>query len=165
MYFSTLPKEKKWIELDVLPLIWFSYKVKVILCKLTSNKNDPNVKQNTSGPAMSVSCDIVLSVDRNGFKTDNVCKVSEKKIEEIILIQFFFFYIKFNRKGAEIFDFVTIKKFNTIFYQHCNVLAILSKFKFNNIQYVHCILCTDYAQKVNTMKNKKTDNWHRPLKI
>lgn len=45
---------------------------------LTSNKNEPNVKQNTSGPAKSVSCKIVWSVVRNGFKTDSVCKKIKK---------------------------------------------------------------------------------------
>lgn len=41
---------------------------------LTRSKNEPNVKQNTSGPAKSVSCNIVWSVVRNGFNTDNVWK-------------------------------------------------------------------------------------------
>lgn len=41
--------------------------------QLTKSKNDPNAKQNTSGPAKSVSCKMVWSVVLNGFNTDNVC--------------------------------------------------------------------------------------------
>ena len=50
---------------------------------LTSNKKAPNVRQNTNGPAISVSCNMFWSVVRNGFSTERVWKEGER--ERIIL--------------------------------------------------------------------------------
>lgn len=42
------------------------------LLSLTSRRNPPNAKQNTNGPARSVSSIMDASVCCSGFKTDNV---------------------------------------------------------------------------------------------
>ena len=45
---------------------------------LTNRRHPPNAKQNTSGPARSVSSMMLASVCCNGFKTDRVCKIENE---------------------------------------------------------------------------------------
>lgn len=43
--------------------------------QLTNNKNPPKAKQNTNGPAISVSSKILFSGFLIGFNTERVCKI------------------------------------------------------------------------------------------
>lgn len=67
----------------IISSFWVDFHImmsKIELFVRTNNKNEPNVKQNTNGPARSVSCKIVCSVVRNGFNTDIVCKQRKKNL-------------------------------------------------------------------------------------
>ena len=63
---------------------------------LTSSRNPPNAKQNTNGPARSVSSMMLASVSCNGFNTDNVCN----KDDNTILLS-----VKFLQGASKKFDF------------------------------------------------------------
>ena len=54
---------------------------------LTSSRNPPNAKQNTNGPARSVSSMMLASVSCNGFNTDNVCNKEDNAILSVKFLQ------------------------------------------------------------------------------
>lgn len=54
--------------------IYLCFESFLILMILTRSKKPPNARQNTKGPARSVSSMILESVCCSGLRTDNVCK-------------------------------------------------------------------------------------------
>lgn len=87
-HWKTCTKSQKWIIIHFMIYgywyffllcyatlgIYLCYESFLILMILTRSKKPPNARQNTKGPARSVSSMILESVCCSGLRTDNVCK-------------------------------------------------------------------------------------------